>query len=97
MESRDLVGMFTCLLWFALQLSEESTEAPFVLSMCSSSPHQFRQGLPFPSIAPASVAVGLLLPSVNQRLGRTATHLPPPPPPVQLHLEAYSVGIPAPR
>lgn len=39
-ESWNLAGMFTCLLWLALQVSEEETEAPFVLSVYSLSPDQ---------------------------------------------------------
>lgn len=34
-KSWDPVGMFTCLLWLALQVSEQGTEAPFVLSKYS--------------------------------------------------------------
>lgn len=52
-ESWDPVGMFTCLLWLALQVSEQGTEAPFVLSKYSLSSDQPRRGPPCPDIAPA--------------------------------------------
>lgn len=65
-ESWDLVNMFTCLLWLALQVGEQGTEAPFVLSKLSLSSDQPRRDQPCPGIAPASAAAGLILPSVNQ-------------------------------
>lgn len=52
-ESWDLVDMFTCLLWLALQVSEQRTKAPFVLSKHSLSSDQPRRNQPCPGIAPA--------------------------------------------
>lgn len=60
-ESWHLVGMFTCLLWLSLQVSEEETEAPFVLSIYSLSPDQHGWG---PALS--RYCNCLILPSVNQ-------------------------------
>lgn len=50
-ESWYLAGMFTCLFWLALQVTEEEIEAPFVLSVYSLSPDQHRWGAcPFPAL-----------------------------------------------